>query len=459
MLYRDFLPLLMSALALKGSDSTANDDWKSTLKLPEKDMRIKTADVTALKGSSFEDFCLKRDILKGIYEKGWESPSPIQESSIPIALTHRDIMARAKNGTGKTGAYSVPVLESIDTTINKIQAIILVPTRELALQTSQICIELAKHTAIKIMLVIGGTLLKDDLIRLSQTVHVLIGTPGRLVDLLSRGLIDISRCKIVVLDEADKLLSEELISGVEEILNGVDKSRQVLVYSATYPVTVQSFMTQHLRNPYQINLMETLTLKGITEYYAYVQEKHKVHCLNTLFSKLQISQSIIFCSSAQRVELLAKKITQLGYSCYYIHARMSQQDRNRVFHDFRNGCCRNLVCTDLLTRGIDIPTVNVVINFDFPKYSETYLHRIGRSGRFGHLGIAINLVTYADRYSLKTVETELVTEIKPIPKEIDKRLYVAEYQNENNLDPITREALFNGRGLPSGNKEEVVNNH
>lgn len=382
---------------MKSGDNSNRDDWKASLKLPERDMRLKTADVTALKGNTFEDFCLKRDILKGIYEKGWELPSPIQESSIPIALTRRDIMARAKNGTGKTGAYSVPVLEFIDVSLNKIQAVILVPTRELALQTSQICIELSKHTAIKVMLVIGGTQLKDDLIRLNQTVHILIGTPGRLGDLLNRGLIDISKCKVVVLDEADKLLSEELKYGVEDILNGADKNRQVLVYSATYPVTVQSFMAKHLRNPYQINLMETLTLKGITEYYAYVQEKHKVHCLNTLFSKLQICQSIIFCSSAQRVELLAKKITQLGYSCYYTHARMSQQDRNRVFHDFRNGCCRNLVCTDLLTRGIDIPTVNVVINFDFPKYSETYLHRIGRSGRFGHLGISINLVTFNDR--------------------------------------------------------------
>ncbi|CAL8086810.1 unnamed protein product [Calicophoron daubneyi] len=445
---------------MKSGDNPSSDvDWKASLKIPEKDVRLKTADVTAVKGNSFEDFCLKRDILKGIYEKGWESPSPIQESSIPIALTHRDIMARAKNGTGKTGAYSVPLLESIDSTLNKIQAMILVPTRELALQTSQICIELAKHTSIKVMLVIGGTLLKDDLIRLSQTVHVIIGTPGRLVDLFNRGLLDISKCKTVVLDEADKLLSEELKCAVEQLLNAVDKNRQVMVYSATYPVTVESFMAKHLRNPYQINLMEALTLKGITEYYAYVQEKHKVHCLNTLFSKLQICQSIIFCSSAQRVELLAKKITQLGYSCYYIHARMSQQDRNRVFHDFRNGCCRNLVCTDLLTRGIDIPTVNVVINFDFPKYSESYLHRIGRSGRFGHLGIAINLVTYADRYALKTIETELVTEIKPIPKEIDKRLYVAEYQTESSMDPTTREALFNGLGLPPvENKDETTNN-
>ncbi|TPP56732.1 putative translation initiation factor 4f helicase subunit eif-4a [Fasciola gigantica] len=321
---------------MKSGDNPSSDaDWKASLKLPEKDARIKTADVTAVKGNSFEDFCLKRDLLKGIYEKGWEYPSPIQESSIPIALTHRDIVARAKNETGKTGAYSVPLLESIDPSLNKIQAMILVPTRELALQTSQICIELAKHTAIKVMLVIGGTLLKDDLIRLSQTVHVLIGTPGRLVDLFNRGILDISQCKTVVLDEADKLLSEELKCLVEQLLGAVDSNRQVMVYSATYPVTVQSFMVKHLRNPYQINLMETLTLKGITEYYAYVQEKHK---------------SIIFCSSAQRVELLAKKITQLGYSCYYIHAKMSQQDRNRVFHDFHNGCCQNLVCTDLLTR-------------------------------------------------------------------------------------------------------------
>ncbi|KAJ1933794.1 DExD/H-box ATP-dependent RNA helicase dhh1, partial [Linderina pennispora] len=149
------------------------------------------------------------------------------------------------------------------------------------------------------------------------------------------------------------------------------------------------------------------------------------NCLNTLFSKLQINQSIIFCNSTNRVELLAKKITDLGYSCFYSHARMLQSHRNRVFHDFRNGACRNLVCSDLLTRGIDIQAVNVVINFDFPKNSETYLHRIGRSGRFGHLGLAINLITYEDRFNLYKIEQELGTEIQPIPPVIDKRLYVA----------------------------------
>lgn len=179
-----------------------------------------------------------------------------------------------------------------------------------------------------------------------------------------------------------------------------------------------------MNNPYEINLMDELTLRGVTQYYAFVEEKQKVHCLNTLFSKLQINQSIIFCNSTNRVELLAKKITELGYSCFYSHARMLQHNRNRVFHDFRNGVCRNLVCSDLLTRGIDIQAVNVVINFDFPKNAETYLHRIGRSGRFGHLGLAINLINWDDRFNLYKIEQELGTEIQPIPQAIDKKLYV-----------------------------------
>src|SRR5690242_17741888 len=181
-----------------------------------------------------------------------------------------------------------------------------------------------------------------------------------------------------------------------------------------------------MNSPYEINLMDELTLRGITQYYAFVEEKQKVHCLNTLFNKLQINQSIIFCNSTNRVELLAKKITELGYSCFYSHARMLQHNRNRVFHDFRNGVCRNLVCSDLLTRGIDIQAVNVVINFDFPKNAETYLHRIGRSGRFGHLGLAINLINWDDRFNLYKIEQELGTEIQPIPSSIDKSLYVYE---------------------------------
>uniref|UniRef100_A0A3P9J017 RNA helicase n=1 Tax=Oryzias latipes TaxID=8090 RepID=A0A3P9J017_ORYLA len=357
------------------------DDWKRSLLLPPKDNRVKTSDVTATKGNEFEDYCLKRELLMGIFEMGWEKPSPIQEESIPIALSGRDILARAKNGTGKSGAYLIPLLERID--------------------------------------------LKKDHIQ----VHVVIATPGRILDLIKKGVAKVDRVQMIVMDEADKLLSQDFVVLIEDIISFLAKNRQILLYSATFPMSVQKFMAKHLQKPYEINLMEELTLKGITQFYAYVTERQKVHCLNTLFSRLQINQSIIFCNSTQRVELLAKKITQLGYSCFYIHAKMMQEYRNRVFHDFRNGLCRNLVCTDLFTRGIDIQAVNVVINFDFPKNAETYLHRIGRSGRFGHLGLAINLITSEDRFNLKAIEEQLVTDIKPIPSSIDKSLYVAEYHS------------------------------
>lgn len=404
--------------------------WKSQLVLPPRDRRKRTSDVTDTKGNEFEDFCLKRDLLMGIFEKGWEKPSPIQEASIPVALSGRDILARAKNGTGKTGAYSIPLLEQIDPTQNHIQALVIVPTRELALQTSHICNELAKHLGVKVMVTTGGTNLKDDIMRIYEIVHAVIATPGRILDLMEKKVAVMDKCRMLVLDEADKLLSQDFKGMLDRVISYLPPERQILLYSATFPLTVEQFMKKHLRSPYEINLMDELTLKGVTQYYAFVQERQKVHCLNTLFSKLQINQSIIFCNSTQRVELLAKKITDLGYSCYYIHAKMAQAHRNRVFHDFRAGLCRNLVCSDLFTRGIDIQAVNVVINFDFPKMAETYLHRIGRSGRFGHLGIAINLITYDDRFALHRIEQELGTEIKPIPKVIDPALYVAEHHFE-----------------------------
>mmetsp|Transcript_27464 Transcript_27464/g.33360 ORF Transcript_27464/g.33360 Transcript_27464/m.33360 type:complete len:424 (+) Transcript_27464:159-1430(+) len=411
-----------------GGPQTAPSDgqeWKDKLVIPPKDERIRTEDVTATKGNEFEDYFLKRELLMGIFEKGFERPSPIQEESIPIALTGRDILARAKNGTGKTAAFCIPVLEKVDTGRNAIQALILVPTRELALQTSQVTKELGKHLGIQVMVTTGGTSLKDDIMRLYNTVHIVVGTPGRIYDLSTKNVAKLNDCQVLVMDEADKLLSQEFQPLIEQIINFLPSTRQILLYSATFPVTVKDFKDRFLRKPYVINLMDELTLKGITQYYAFVEERQKVHCLNTLFSKLQINQSIIFCNSVNRVELLAKKITELGYSCFYIHAKMLQSHRNRVFHDFRNGACRNLVSSDLFTRGIDIQAVNVVINFDFPKNSETYLHRVGRSGRFGHLGLAVNLITYDDRFNLFKIEQELGTEIKPIPPTIDQSLYCA----------------------------------
>lgn len=417
-------------------------DWKSTLNLPARDTRPQTEDVTATKGLTFEDLYLKRELLMGIFEAGFEKPSPIQEEAIPVALSGRDILARAKNGTGKTAAFCIPVLEKTKPKVNKIQALILVPTRELALQTSQVVRTLGKHTGLQCMVTTGGTLLRDDILRLLEPVHVLVGTPGRVLDLALRKVADLLECPLFVMDEADKMLLREFRVIIEQILAFFPAQRQLLLFLATFPLEVKLFMEEHLHKPYEINLMDELTLRGITQYYAFVEEKQKLHCLNTLFLKLQINQSIIFCNLTLRVELLAKKITELDYSCYYSHAKMPQAARNKVFHEFRQGKVRNLVCSDLLTRGIDIQAVNVVINFDFPKTAETYLHRIGRSGRFGHLGLAINLINWNDRFNLYKIEQELGTEIKPIPGTIDKALYVAELL-ENIPTPFRLESLPN----------------
>ncbi|CAK9303597.1 unnamed protein product [Gordionus sp. m RMFG-2023] len=482
-LTENYINILETDDKLKSYDMDNNinnksDDWKSKLKLPRKDMRIKTSDVTDTKGNEFEDYCLKRELLMGIYEHGWEKPSPIQEASIPVALSGRNILARAKNGTGKTGAYAIPILEKIVQQSNQndnsdiyIQAIVIVPTRELALQTSHIMRQLAKHMKIQIMVTTGGTDLKQDIMRIYQKAHIIIATPGRIFDLIHRDIADVSKCRMLALDEGDKLLSQDFKHLLDRIIDKLPDDRQIYLYSATFPLNVKAFVEKYLKNFLEINLMSELTLKGITQYYAFVQERQKVHCLNTLFSKLQINQAIIFCNTATRVELLAKKITQLGYSCFYIHSKMAQQHRNRVFHDFRNGKGRNLVCTDLFTRGIDIQDVNVVINFDFPRLSETYLHRIGRSGRFGHLGIAINLVTYEDRFALHLIEHELNTEIKPIPKTIEKRLYVAEFQqidadgaesnlsSLNNVDQLPNGSNHEGASLVNGMERIEIVNH
>ena len=414
----------MTALSSShASPSPDEESWRKNLNLPAKDNRYQTEDVTLTRGQEFEDYFLKRELLMGIFEKGFERPSPVQERAIPIILQNRNVLARAKNGTGKTAAFIIPCLEKTDPVKKHIQVLILIPTRELALQTSAVVRELGKHMKVECMVSTGGTSLKDDIMRLYKPVHVLVGTPGRILDLSEKGVAILTQCHTLIMDEADKLLSPEFEPLLEKLVLHCSPERQICLFSATFPVSVKKFKDKFIHHPYEINLIDDLTLKGITQFYAFVEERQKVHCLHTLFTKLEINQSVIFCNSVNRVELLAKKITELGYSCFYIHAKMQQSHRNRVFHEFRNGSTRHLVSSDLFTRGIDIQSVNVVINFDFTKTSETYLHRIGRAGRFGHLGLAINLITFDDRFNLYRIESELATEIKPIPPTIDRELY------------------------------------
>jgi len=398
-------------------------EWKAKLTLPTKDTRQQTDDVTNTKGSDFETFGLSRRLLMGIFELGFEKPSPVQEEAIPLVLMGKSLLARAKNGTGKTGAFAIPTLQKVDPNDQNIQVLVLLPTRELALQTAKVYKDLSKHLNLEIVTSTGGTELKDDIIRLRRAVQIVIGTPGRLQDLANQGILKIQQCKQIVLDEADKLLSADFLPAVTTLLEYMPKDRQLLLFSATFPSTIKSFKEDWMPDCKILNLMDELTLKGVSQYYAYVNETQKVHCLYALLRKLQINQCIIFCNSVNRVELLSRKITRLGFPTYYIHGQMGQKHRNRIFHNFREGECRFLVCTDIFTRGIDIKNLNVVINFDFPRSANTYLHRIGRSGRFGHLGLAVNFITNENRGNLCKIETELNTEIMAIPSKIDTKLY------------------------------------
>jgi len=795
----------MSAANVGDEEEEEDRELKTVKESIEADERIRTTDVTHVRGQEWEDYYLKRELLMGIFEKGFERPSPVQERAIPIILQNRNVLARAKNGTGKTAAFIIPCLEKVDPKKRRIQILMLIPTRELALQTSAVVKEIGKHLNIEVVASTGGTNLKEDVMRLYKPVHVLVGTPGRILDLANKKVAELQDCVTVVMDEADKLLSSEFQPLVEDLLAKCKPERQICLFSATFPYSVKDFKEKWIKNPYEIDLMDDeITLKGITQFYAFVEERQKVtcfptsdhqlltdrgwmsfdqvldstsetplkfasydpksralvfetprrlvynpperqdfveftdeardlsilatpdhdmyvaegagssfvkkkagallnanddvkflsyaaagvprrhqplpfmdllglsgeaqctaflelygrwlreektkiplfgdddddddddrvslffafsldddekkkeekapswllarlellgvtayhvtaatveiteprwcgyfcdlrrekiqgdsnwaaaqcdaadarailrglcadgehvfytssvslrdethllalragyqshfvaidqskddqssaqlshssaaqlsrssasgtrwavsfveaprelpsvsprdvkltrrvdatwcatmpsgfvvvrrvrrdaatgavsgtslatiqgNCLHALFTRLEINQSVIFCNSVNRVELLAKKITEMGYSCFYIHAKMLQSHRNKVFHEFRSGTTRHLVSSDLFTRGIDVQSVNVVVNFDLPKTSESYLHRIGRAGRFGHLGLAINLITFDDRFTLYRIQSELKTQIAPIPRSIERELY------------------------------------
>ena len=401
-----------------------------TINNPEEETERHTIDVTATSKSDFEDLFLKDELLQGILEKGYEFPSPIQHSLIPLALKKKNIIARAKNGTGKTASYLIPILNEIKPLTIETQALILVPTRELALQCEHLIRQLAKYIDLTICSVIGGSSIKDDITRLCKGAHVVIGTPGRVVDLITKAIIDLSFLRTIVLDEVDKLLSQDFKILIQNTMNLISRDTQVLMLSATFPQTIKPFLDQFVPNHVEINMCHELVLIGITQYYAYLKEDQKFLCLLSLLKRLQINQAIVFCNSNRRVEFLAKMLKKVHVDCRYIHSKINQNDRIRILERFISGDVRYLVCSDLLSRGIDVANVNVIINFDMPKNSHTYLHRIGRSGRFGTYAIAINFIKDNDKHYMFTIESQLKTEIQALPKAIDEKLYVTSFQTD-----------------------------
>jgi len=372
--------------------------------------------------SSFEKWDeanLKESVLRGIYSIGFEDPSPIQKRSIIPMVNGNDIIAQAQSGTGKTGAFSIGTLSLIDTSISKTQAVILSPTRELSIQTFSVLKNLSVFMDnIKIKLLVGGVSSEDDQKEIrSGTPHIVVGCPGRTYDMMRRNHIQSKSIKLIILDEADEMLSTGFKEQVYNIFQFLNKDVQVCLFSATLPNEINMLTEKFMRDPIKILVKsEMLTLEGISQYYiALEDDQSKYATLKDIFSTISMSQCIIYCNSIKRVEDLYNAMVDDNFPVSRIHGSMERDDRTKSYMEFKSGVSRVLISSNVTARGIDVQQVSTVINFDLSRDVHTYLHRIGRSGRWGRKGVGINFITKRDIRNLKDIEGHYNTQITELP--------------------------------------------
>jgi translation initiation factor 4A len=374
----------------------------------------------------WDDLDLHPLILRGIYAYGFETPSPIQKKGIKPMLDKRDVIAQAQSGTGKTGCFTVGTLARIDVTQPGVQAIILSPTRELSMQTKQVIDNIGKFVkGYKSQLLVGGTS-TDDTIKCLQEEksQVVVGCPGRVYDMLRRKKLLPSALRLIVLDEADEMLSSGFKDQIYNIFQFMPSDIQVGLFSATLPQELLSLTNKFMRNPIKVLVKaEQLTLEGITQFYVALEnDEEKYDCLKDIFSSLSIAQCIIYCNSVRRVQDLYDAMIADNYPVAQIHSGMDKQERSNSYNEFRNGTTRVLISSNVTARGIDVQQVSTVINFDLSKCVHTYLHRIGRSGRWGRKGVGINFITRRDARNLKEIEQHYDTQIPEMPIDWAKTL-------------------------------------
>ena len=369
---------------------------------------------------TFDDMGLKEDILRGIYSYGFEVPSSIQQRAIKPLIDGKDLIAQSQSGTGKTATFTIGCLERIDMDVLKPQVIVLAPNRELAMQIFNVFKSINSFYGVKGGLIMGGTDLKENFRLLDEGLQYIVGTPGRVFDMLKRYAIVTDKIKTFVLDEADEMLSRGFKEQVYEIFQYIPKESQICLFSATMPELALELTNKFMTDPIRILIdKENLTLEGIKQYYLGVeQESWKLATLYDLYEQLSISQSIIFVNSKRKADFLKVQLEENDYTAECIHGDLTQKDRNEIMDGFRNGNSRILITTDIIARGIDVQSVSIVINYDIPRYREVYIHRIGRSGRFGRKGIAINFVTEREYNTLKDIQDFYQTEIVPLPENI-----------------------------------------
>lgn len=372
--------------------------------------------------NSFEQLELKTTVLRGILAYGFERPSAIQRKAIIPFLKGKDIVAQAQSGTGKTATFSISLLEIMNENSDDLQTVILSPTRELAQQTYIIIKELGKYTKFEYVLCVGGTNRRDNISEIKKRQpHCIIGTPGRIEDLARDSHIDLIKLKALVLDEADELLSNTFEDQIKDIINLIGEKTQIGLYSATMPPKALELANNFLREPENILVKnEELTLEGISQYYVFVaQDAWKYDILKDLYGAIAIYQLMIYCNSKKRVDYLAEQLEKDGYTYSCSHGEMAPEERLETMQKFRTGENRILITTDLLSRGIDVQQVSLVINYDIPYDLSSYIHRIGRSGRYGRKGIALNFINKKEETQLRKIEDYYQTQIKELPHDIE----------------------------------------
>jgi len=369
---------------------------------------------------SFDDYDLNENLLRGIYSYGFEKPSAIQQRGIKPILDGRDTIGQAQSGTGKTATFVIGVLERIDVGLSACQALILAPTRELANQIQKVALALGDYQKVRCHACIGGTSVRDDIDKLRVGQHLVVGTPGRVFDMIGKRHLRVDDLITFVLDEADEMLSRGFKDQIYDIFKTMPPNIQVCLFSATMAPDILDLTTKFMRDAVRILVKkDELTLEGIRQFYVAIEkEEWKLDTLCDLYETLTITQAIIYCNTRRKVDFLADQLGKRDFTISCMHADLDQKERDLVMREFRSGSSRVLISTDLLARGIDVQQVSLVINFDLPPNMENYLHRIGRSGRFGRKGVAINFVTNADVRAMKDIEKYYHTQIEEMPMDI-----------------------------------------
>ncbi|XP_006009532.1 eukaryotic initiation factor 4A-I isoform X2 [Latimeria chalumnae] len=369
---------------------------------------------------SFDEMNLSESLLRGIYAYGFEKPSAIQQRAIVPCIKGYDVIAQAQSGTGKTATFAISILQQVDIDLRATQALVLAPTRELAQQIQKVIVALGDYMGASCHACIGGTNVKNEMHKLQEAPHIVVGTPGRVFDMLNRKYLSPRCIKMFVLDEADEMLSRGFKDQIYEIFQKLINSIQVVLLSATMPTDVLDVTMKFMRDPIQILVKkEELTLEGIRQFYINVEkEEWKLDTLCDLYETLTITQAVIFINTRRKVDWLTEKMHARDFTVSALHGEMEQKERDVIMREFRSGSSRVLITTDLLARGIDVQQVSLVINYDLPTNRENYIHRIGRGGRFGRKGVAINMVTEDDKRTLRDIETFYNTTVEEMPMNV-----------------------------------------